>query len=61
MQQYTPNSIWGWLGIIIVIGAIVYHKSLTWLGLILALVLGWYLYAQVDAAQAPAGAASSGS
>ena len=61
MSSYTPNGIWGWLGIVIFFGAIIYHKSLSWIGLILMLVLGWYLYEKVDQANVTASAASSGS
>jgi len=48
LSAYTPNTIYGWIGLGLIGGALLYHKSLTSMGLVIGLGLGIYLYFVVD-------------
>jgi len=48
MSNWIPNGTWGWVGAGILVAALVWHKSLSTFGLILAVAAGGYLYFVVD-------------
>lgn len=48
LSTFTPNTIYGWAGLALMGGSFLYHKSLSTIGMILGLGIGFYLYAVVD-------------
>jgi hypothetical protein len=48
LSSLTPNTIYGWIGGGLLIGTVLYHKSLGTLGLVLGFGIGIYLYFVVD-------------
>jgi hypothetical protein len=48
LTALTPKTMYGWLGLIIAGGALLYHKSLSSVGLVLGLGVGLYLYFYMD-------------
>jgi hypothetical protein len=48
LNSLTPNTIYGWAGLVVMGGAFLYHKSLSSMGLILAIGVGAYLYFVMD-------------
>lgn len=58
MSNWMPKSLWGWLGLLLIIGAVVYHRALSTIALIIGLVVGGYLYLYLDTS-APAAQASA--
>lgn len=48
LSSLTPSTLWGWIGAILLIGAVVYHRTLTTMGMVLALGVGFYLYFVLD-------------
>ena len=48
LSSLTPNGIYGWLGLGLIVGTLAYHKALTTMGTVIGLGLGLYLYFVVD-------------
>lgn len=48
LSTFTPNTIYGWAGLALMGGSFLYHKSLSSMGMIIGLGIGFYLYAVVD-------------
>ena len=59
LTSLTPNTIYGWAGLAVMGGAFLYHKTLSSMGLILALGVGASLYFVMDDQAAPASTTSS--
>lgn len=54
LDALTPTGIYGWIGLGLMGAAFLWHKTLSSMGLILALGIGAYLYFVVDANTTPA-------
>ncbi len=48
MTALQPNTIYGWLGLALMGGSFLYHRSLSSMGMILGLGIGAYLYFVMD-------------
>lgn len=48
MTQLAPNTMQGWIGLALIVGTALYHKSLGTLGLVAGFGIGIYLYFVVD-------------
>ncbi len=48
MTSLTPNTMYGWIGVVLIAGTALYHKSLGTLGLVAGFGIGIYLYFIVD-------------
>jgi hypothetical protein len=48
LSTFTPNTIYGWAGLALMGGSFLYHKSLSTMGMVIGLAIGYYLYAVVD-------------
>jgi hypothetical protein len=48
MNSLSPNTSYGWLGLALIIGTALYHKSLGTVGLVAGFGIGIYLYFVVD-------------
>lgn len=44
-----PNGILGWIGLALLFFALIYHRALTTVGLLIAVAGGIYLYFYMDA------------
>lgn len=44
LSAWVPSNIWGWIGVIFFVLAILWHKALSGFALILMLSAGFYLY-----------------
>jgi hypothetical protein len=48
MSSLTPNTMYGWVGLAMIAGTVLYHKSLGTMGLVIGFGLGIYLYFVMD-------------
>lgn len=48
LTSLTPNTIYGWAGLAAFAYTILYHKTLTTVGLFIGLGVGFYLYFVMD-------------
>jgi hypothetical protein len=53
LSALTPTGIYGWAGLALMAGSFLYNKSLSTLGLVIGLGLGFYLYFVVDSNATP--------
>lgn len=48
MNQFVPNTMYGWAGLALIAGTVAYHRSLGAIGLIIGFGAGIYLYFVMD-------------
>lgn len=48
MSKWIPNGLIGWVGVGVLLFALIYHRALSTIGLLIAVVVGLYLYLQLD-------------
>jgi len=58
LSAWLPQTLWGWLGIVILVAVIIYHRALTWLGLMIGIAAFLYLYFFLDSSSSGNSASS---